>query len=238
MSIYQDSMDRLSTLISVFGFDPMKIEQGSIEWHIMKLGVLSASNADKIVAKRDSMGRKTYMANLISQICTCKLPDELPFKQLEHGKMYEPEAREALSVAMGFIDIQELPFIYADDNLRYGNSPDGVHENTVFEIKAPYNGENFFKFACFDDNKKTWRWQSQFQIFSASAERHIFAQYEPRSVLANSLHYIETDINESDQKTLADAIPQFISDMDKALNSIGVTFGQHWEYLKNKQEAK
>jgi len=238
MSIYQNAVDRLLGLSDVFGFDPMKIEQGSTEWHIMKQGVLSASNADKIVAKRDSIGRQTYMASLISQICTCKIPDELPFKQLEHGSLYEPEARDALSVALGFIDIQELPFIYADEDMRYGNSPDGVHEKTVFEIKAPYNGENFFKFACFKENKKAWRWQSQFQIFSSDAERHIFAQYEPRSVLANSLHYVETEINEADQKTLADAVPQFISDMDQALNSIGVTFGQHWEYLKNHKEAK
>ena len=232
MSIYSAAVDQLSGLTDVFGFDPLEVPQGSPEWHLMKLGVLSASKADKIVAKKDSEGRKTYMASLISQVCTCVLPDEFSFKQTEHGHQYEPEARDALSVALGFVDIHELPFMYADDSMRYGISPDGIFDNTVCEIKAPYNGENFFKFACFGATKSEWRWQRQFQIFSSGAERHIFAQYDPRAVLCQNLHYVETEADERDQKTLADAIPQFISDMDAALQSLGVTFGDHWKYIK------
>lgn len=236
MSIYSDAVDMLSGL-DVFSFDPLSVEQGSKEWLIMRLGVISASNADKVVAKRDSEGRKTYMASLISQICTCTLPESGTFKQTEHGHEYEPKARDALSVALGFVDIHELPFMYADSSMRYGISPDGVFDNTVCEIKAPYNGENFFKFACFNGNKSSWRWQAQFQIFSSQAERHIFAQYDPRAVLCQNLHYIETERDEKDQATLKDAIPQFIHDMDSALRSLGVEFGEHWKYIKTMKEA-
>lgn len=238
MSIYDNAMKRLESLTGRFGFNPCDIKQGDPEWHVLRAGVLSASNADKIVAKVGSAGRETYMASLISQICTCTLPDEMPFKQLEHGKMYEPIARDALGAAMGFIEIKELPFVYMDDDLRVGISPDGLHENTVFEIKAPWNGENFFKFACFDSNKSSWRWQANFQIYATKAERHIFAQYEPRAVLCNNLHYIETEVSEADQKTLADAIPQFIFELDKALARMGVEFGDHWIHLKNLNNGK
>lgn len=237
MSIYDKAINQLSGLIDRFGFNPLEINQGDDFWHVMKAGVLSASNADKIVAKVGTQGRETYMASLISQICTCTLPDDLPFKQLEHGKLYEPAARDALSVQLGFIDIKELPFIYKDDSLRVGISPDGISDNTVFEIKAPYNGENFFKFACFDSNKSSWRWQAQFQIYATQAERHIFAQYEPRAVLCNNLHYVETEANEADQKTIDDAVKQFVFDMDKALARMGVEFGQHWNYIKQQKEA-
>lgn len=232
MSIYEKALIQLNGLSEVFGFNPNEINQGDPAWHIMRAGVLSASNADKIVAKVGTQGRETYMASLISQICTCTLPDELPFKQLDHGKLYEPLARDALSVALGFIEIKELPFIYKDNSLRIGISPDGVSDNTVFEIKAPYNGENFFKFACFDSNKSAWRWQAQFQIYATQAERHIFAQYEPRAVLCNNLHYVETEINQADQKTIDDASQQFIFDLDKALDKMGVSFGRHWEYIR------
>lgn len=233
MSIYDKAAKQLSGLTDRFGFNPAEVQQGSKDWHALKLGVLSASNADKIVAKVGSAGRETYMASLISQICTCTLPDELPFKQLEHGKLYEPAARDALSVALGFINIKELPFIYKDDSLRVGISPDGVSDSTVFEIKAPYNGENFFKFACFDSNKSSWRWQAQFQIYATQAERHIFAQYEPRAALCNNLHFVETELNEADQKTIADSVQQFVFDLDKALARMGVEFGDHWVHLKN-----
>lgn len=232
MSLYDKHIKILQGLDPVFGFNPAEVEQGSADWLVMRLGVLSASNADKIVAGVTTQGRASYMASLINQICTCKVDEELPFKQLEHGKQYEPVARDALSVAMGFVEIKELPFMYKDSSMRVGVSPDGLSENTICEIKSPYNGENFFKFRCFDDNKKSWRWQSQFQIWSAGAESHIFAQYEPRAILCEPLHWIETEVNEQDQKTLSDAVPQFIADMDKALASIGVTFGQHWSYLK------
>ncbi len=235
MSLYNRAIAQLKSLEPVFGFDPTVIQQKSADWHVLKLGVLSASNADKIVAKRDSEGRQSYMASLISQICSCTLPDELPFKQLEHGNLYEPAARDALSAALGFVEINELPFMYMDDSMRVGVSPDGVFGNSIVEIKAPFNGENYIKFAAFGGNKKSWKWQAQFQLFATQADEHIFCQYDPRMVLCNNLHYSVTEKSEADQATLRDAVPQFIEDMDAALNSLGVTFGDHWKYLKQQR---
>lgn len=232
MSLYDLHMQRLSGLADVFGFNPAEIQQGSPDWLMLKLGVLSASNADKIVAKRDSAGRATYMASLISQICSCVIPEEMNFKAMEHGKLYEPAARDALGVALGFIEIKELPFMFMDESMRAGVSPDGVYGNTIVEIKCPHNGENFIKFAAFDDNKKEWRWQAQFQLFAGKAEQHIFCQYDQRMALCNNLHYVETDRIDADQKTLEDAVPQFIADLDAALLKLGVEFGAHWKYLK------
>jgi hypothetical protein len=40
------------------------------------------------------------------------------------------------------------------------------------------------------------------------------------------------------QATLRDAVQQFIADMDEALNSLGVTFGQHWDYFKQQRAGK
>lgn len=54
MSLYNTHIERLAKLQSVFGFDASQVRQGSADWLMLKLGVLSASNADKIVAKRDS----------------------------------------------------------------------------------------------------------------------------------------------------------------------------------------
>lgn len=238
MSIYDKAIKQLEGLTDRFGFNPAEVDQGSLEWFVLKFGVASASNADKIVAKRDSATRQTYMASLISQVCNMQEPEEMPFKQLEWGKKYEAAARDALSVALGLVEIKEIPFIYLDSDLRAGASPDGLVESTCIELKVPFNSENFIKFAAFDTNKTAWRWQSQAQIFMTKAERHIFAQYDPRSVLCHNLHYIETEISDADQKTIADAIPQFVEDMDKALSRLGVVFGEHWIYLKNLRNSQ
>ena len=236
MSLYKTHIERLANLQSVFGFDASQVQQGSADWLMLKLGVLSASNADKIVAKRDSATRATYMASLISQVCSCVIPEEMNFKAMEHGKLYEPAARDALSVALGFVNIQEIAFMFSDESLRVGVSPDGLLDNTIVEIKCPFNGENFIKFAAFETNKKDWAWQAQFQLFAGKADEHIFCQYDPRMVLCNNLHYIKTERDEAMQKTLADAIPQFIADMDQALNKLGVTFGDHWKHIKNNRK--
>jgi len=235
MSIYDRAMAQLKAMENVFGFDPTVVDQKSADWHVMKLGVISASNADKVVMKRDSETRATYMASLISQICSCTLPDEMTFKQIEHGNTYEPVARDALSAALGFIEIKELPFLYMDQAMRVGVSPDGVFNDSIVEIKCPFNGENFIKFAAFGANKKAWRWQAQFQMFASGASEHIFCQYDPRMVLCNNLSYAKAELSDADHATLRDAIPQFIADMDEALNALGVTFGQHWEYLKQQR---
>lgn len=236
MSLYNTHIERLANLQSVFGFDASQVQQRSADWLMLKLGVLSASNADKIVAKRDSATRATYMASLISQVCSCVIPEEMNFKAMEHGKLYEPAARDALSVALGFVNIQEIAFMFSDESLRVGVSPDGLFDNTIVEIKCPFNGENFIKFAAFESNKKEWAWQAQFQLFAGKADEHIFCQYDPRMVLCNNLHYVKTERDEAMQKTLADAIPQFITDFDAALNNLGVTFGDHWKHIKNNRK--
>lgn len=233
MSLYNKHIEILQGLEPVFGFNPAQVQQGSADWLIMRAGVLSASNADKIVAKRDSEGRQTYMASLIDQVITCQVADGGTFKQTEFGKQYEPAAREALSVALGFVEIKELPFMYMDDSMRAGVSPDGLFDNVVCEIKCPFDGGNFAKFACFDGVKKAWRWQSQFQLWATGAECHIFAQYNPRAVLCDNLYYSETAVSDADFATLSDAVPQFIADMDAALSKLGVRFGDHWAHIKN-----
>lgn len=236
MSIFDRAMAQLKAMENVFGFDPTTIEQGSLEWKIMRLGVLTASKADKIVAGKDTDGRATYMAELISDIVNCNSGDESNFKQTDWGKLYEPEARTALSAALGFADIKEIPLTYKDQSMRIAVSPDGVFGNVCCEIKAPFDGTNHIKHAAFDKVKPEWQWQRQFQIFGTGCEKHIFCTYDPRVILgANNLHYTETYPDDKKQATLRDAVPQFIADLDAALEKLGVTFGQHWEYLKQQR---
>lgn len=236
MSIYNSAIAQLKSMTGVFGFDMSVMQQGSIEWKIGRLGVLTASKADKIVAGKDTDGRATYMAELISEIVNCSSGDESSFKQTEWGKLYEPEARNLLGVELGFVDIQEIPLIYKDQSMRVAVSPDGVFGNVVCEIKAPFDGTNHIKHMAFDKVKPEWQWQRQFQIFGTGCEKHIFCTYDPRTMLGkNNLHYTETYADDKKQETLRDAVPQFIADLDKALAKLGIEFGQHWEYLKQQR---
>lgn len=233
--IYDRAIEQLKSeaVSSRFAFNPCDVEQGTSEWLIMKLGVLSASNADKIMAGVKTQSRQTYMASLIKEVATCHVSDELPFKQLEHGKLHEPSAREALSLAK-MENIKEVPFFYSDD-MRCGCSPDGLYgENNGAEIKCPYDSTHFIKLACFDEAKKAYEKQCQFSMWVSGAELWTFANYDPRMTLTKQLCHIDFERDEKVMKTLDDCVPQFIRDMDKALESIGIEFGQHWDLIKER----
>ena len=235
MNLYQTHIDRLSKLTDRFGFNPAEVAQGSPEWLQCRLGVLTASKADKIVAGKDTDGRMTYMSELIAEIVNCAPATESNFKQTEWGKKFEPAARDALAVTLGFVNIEEIALMYLDDDLRVAISPDGVSDNTVYEIKAPFDATNHAKHMAFKKVKPEWQWQRQMQLLVSGAQRHIFCTYDPRAILADNLHYVETEIDEKKQATLRDAIPSFIADLDAALESIGVKFGDHFNYIKQQR---
>lgn len=237
MNLYDQHIQRLTALTDTFGFNPAEVRQGSPEWLLCRLGVLTASKADKIVAGKDTDGRLTYMSELIAEIVNCAPATESNFKQTEWGKTHEPPARDALSVALGFVDIKEIALMYMDSDLRVAVSPDGVSDNTVYEIKAPFDATNHVKHMAFKKVKSEWQWQRQMQLLVSGAQRHVFCTYDPRSILADNIHYVETEIDEKKHATLRDAIPSFIADLDAALESIGVKFGDHFSYLKNLRTA-
>jgi putative phage-type endonuclease len=211
---------------SYYNIDLDQVQQGSEMWLKVKLGVLSASNASKIVAKKDSETRLTYMSELVAQICTGE-SEELNSKYLDWGKDHEAAARSAYSFDSGF-DIKELPFVFKDDSFRIGCSPDGtVNDKSGVEIKCPYNAANYVKFLCEDKIKTEYAWQVQFSMFVLDCEEYHFCQFHPnmkRKPL--KINIIQKD--DEKFKTLSDAVPQFISDMDKMLEKTGVKFGEQW----------
>ncbi len=57
---------RLSRFNDIFGFDCVTVEQRSYQWHKMRLGVITASGIDAILAKTGSATRDGYMVTLDS----------------------------------------------------------------------------------------------------------------------------------------------------------------------------
>lgn len=211
---------------TLHGIDLNQVVQGSEMWLKVKLGVLSASNASKIVAKKDSETRLTYMCELIAQICTGEI-EELNSKYLDWGKNNEAAARSSYEFESGF-EIKEVPFVFLDESFRVGASPDGlIGNNTAVEIKCPYNATNHIKFLTDDKIKPEYLWQINFSMFVLGCDQYHFCSFHPNM----KKHQLKINIVDKDEKmqaTLKDAIPQFISDMDEKLNNIGVKFGDQW----------
>jgi predicted phage-related endonuclease len=209
-----------------FGLRVEGAQQQSEAWFWVKLGVLSASNASKIVAKKDSETRKTYLCELAAQVCTGE-HKILSAAALDWGNQNEDAARAYYELVTGF-HITPLPFVFKDDNFREGCSPDAfVTNNRGCEIKCPFDSTNFIKFAAFEDIKPEWKWQMQYTLRVTGAEVWDFCEFDPR-IKKNPLHRVTAERDEAMQRTFDDAVPQFIDDLDSVLSKMSVKHGDQW----------
>lgn len=217
-----------------YGIAIADAQQGSTMWQILKLGVISASNVNKAVAKAGSETRNTYLAELCAQICTGTF-DELNSKYLEWGNFHEDAARSYYEFSTGN-EVKQLPFVFKDDSFRMGCSPDGiVNETKGVEIKCPFNAVHFVKFLVEDKIKSEYVWQYQYSLWVMDATHWDFVQYHP-SMKKNPMKILTVEKDEKTFKIFDELIPKFIEDLDKMLAKAGFRFGEQWERLNN--EAK
>lgn len=233
-------LDRINKTLDSFadqyGVRARDVIQGSPEWHTLRLGVVTSSNAHKAVAARASDTRLTYMAELVAQVCT-GLAEEINAKQLAWGKDHEPEAR-AFFAFENKLELELVGFAFKDEDFREGCSADCLIESlqSGAEFKCPFNSANFIKFLTADKIKSEWEWQYQHTMRVTGTELWHFGQYDPR-MLKTKMRTIEVKRDKEKQKVFEDTIPIFIEDMDKMLERAGVKFGDQWVRLAKPAKA-
>lgn len=224
------SLNNISEILTGFekqyGLEIQKAQQGSEAWFKAKLGVISASNASKVVAKKDSDTRLTYMSELVAQVCTGVM-EEINSKYMEWGNQHEGAARSSYEFATDST-MTQLPFVFKDSKFREGCSPDGiVSDSKGVEIKCPFNTVHYIKFLTDEKIKSEYAWQCQYTLRVMEADEWDFVQYDPR-MKAKPLHVLTIGRDEEKQKAFDDLIPAFIEDMDRMLEKVGIKFGEQW----------
>jgi exodeoxyribonuclease (lambda-induced) len=205
----------------------MTFQQGSTEWQNAKLGVPSASNISRALAKKGTETRNTYLMELVGQIAT-KQFDEINAKALEHGKLNEEAARAAYQFESGN-KIEEVGFIYSESK-RFGISPDGIikDQKKGLELKCPATAKVHADFLCNDKMKSDYEYQVQYSLWVTGFDSWDFASFHP--FFKSQMIKIKTI--EPDQKLFErfdNELPVFINDLDEALKKIGLTYGEQWK---------
>lgn len=212
-----------------FGLRIAEAPQGSAAWFQSKLGVISASNASKVVAKADSDTRNTYLCELVAQVAT-GLMEEINSKYIDWGNQHEDAARSSYEFATGNL-ITQVPFVFKDDSFREGCSPDGIVTDTKgVEIKCPFNSVHYVKFLLGDEIKSEYQWQCQYTLRVMGADEWDFVQYDPR-MKKNPLKILTVKRDAEKQAKFDELVPKFIKDMDKMLAEVGIEFGEQWRRL-------
>lgn len=228
--------NQVKTFQDKFGVDILRAEQGSVAWLQTRLGVITASEVSKAVAKPGTETRNTYMCQLVAEVATGMI-EEINSKYLDWGKMHEAAARATYEFAND-CKIEQVGFIFKDETFREGASLDGIisDKEKIVEIKSPYNPTNYIKFLVEDKIKAEYMWQYQFQMRVTGAEVADFVQYDPRMTVS-PFKTITVLRDEEYQKKFDELIPAFIADMDQMLEKIGIPFGAHWSRLAVKESA-
>ena len=193
-------------------FDPKTVKHNSPEHFILKLGVVSASNIEKALAKKGSATRQTYMAELVAQVCTGEMP-EINAKPLEWGNAHEADARAAYSLFTGY-EVETEGFIMSTD-FRKGCSPDvrikGKRKRA--EIKCPFSSKTYIEFLTCAAVQNEYEKQIQFSMWLTGDEEWDFVNYDPR-MQKNMIHIKTYERDLKLMERFTKEIPEFIRDMD------------------------
>jgi hypothetical protein len=114
------------------------VKQGTTEWLRLRLGVVTASDADRIVTAKTlkpSAAQRNYVSELVAETLIGAPLDFTTDKWRERGIQLEAEARDWYCLMRE--TVEEVGFIQRDDRL-VGCSPDAIIEGRRgVEIKCP-----------------------------------------------------------------------------------------------------
>ena len=173
--------------------------------------------------------RNGYLHELIGQVCTGEIKEQVPFKQAEWGHENEDIARSIFEFETGK-EVRQVGFIYKDDDQRAGISPDGliVGEESGLEIKCPWDTKWHIDFILAKKIKPEYIEQCQFSMWVTGYKRWYFASYDPR-MKSKRLHHVTIERDDAFMKKYDEAYKVFIGEMDEKLESIGFKFSDIYQ---------
>ena len=190
--------------------------QGSPEWHAAKLGVASASNFSKILAKGQGKTRKAYMLRLAAEILSSEPQETYSNAAMERGIEIEPQAREYYEGLNG-VKVEQVGFCKLDDNI--GCSPDGlVGTDGGIEIKCP-NTTTHITYILADKLPSEYVAQVQGSLWVTDRKWWDFTSFDPR-LKGRPFWSIRVERDEAYINKLAIEVNQFIIELEELIAGI------------------
>jgi putative phage-type endonuclease len=158
------------------------VQQGTPEWHQLRLGKVTASRVADILAKTKSgvsASRGNYLIELALQRVTKTIEPSYTNDAMAWGTATEPQARVAYEVATGnFVD--QVAFVDHPTIANFGCSPDGlVGSDALIEIKCPSSATHWSYIKANEPPNK-YVIQMQAQMAVTGAKWCDFVSFDPR----------------------------------------------------------
>jgi putative phage-type endonuclease len=203
------------------------MEQGSDEWHQIRLGKVTASRVADVMAKTKtgpSASRMSYMAELLCERLTGTPSDFFINDAMRWGTEKEPEARLAYSFHHD-ADVTEIAFVDHPTIAMAGASPDGlIGDDGLMEIKCPNTATHLDTLARGKPAGK-YVTQMQWQMACTGRQWCDFASYDPR--LPEHLRLFVTRVPR-DNELIAEMeveVTAFLSELDTRIDDLNTRYG-------------
>ncbi len=201
-----------------------ELEQGSAEWHRLRLGKVTASRMSDVLSKgrgkAPSKTAQTYMMELIAERLTGEAKPFFENDAMRWGTETEPQARSMYEVNNNFVSVDEVAFIEHSEFV--GVSPDGlIGEDGMLEIKCPTTITQI-KRALTYDYSEDYKAQIQMQLWVAQREWCDFVSFDPR---------IDCDASFLQQRVYRDE--EFIDNMKVVTTSFVERMNEIYNKLNN-----
>jgi putative phage-type endonuclease len=196
------------------------IEQGTPEWHQLRLGKVTASRVADILAKTKtgpSASRQNYLIELALQRTTGIIQESYSNSAMEWGTQTEPQARVAYEVRTNnFVD--QLAFVDHPSIAWFGCSPDGlVSDRGLVEIKCP-NSTTHWEYFKFNRPPQKYVIQMQAQMAVTNRDWCDFISFDPRMPERSQLLIVRVDRDDAFIAEMEEQIKQFLSEVEVEVN--------------------
>jgi putative phage-type endonuclease len=197
------------------------IEQGSVEWHLQRLGKVTASRVADVLSKGksgESVSRKNYRTELVVQRLTGAPGESFTNAAIEHGIATEPMARIAYEAEMG-VFVDQVAFVEHPTIANFGCSPDGVIGDGLIEIKCP-NSSTHIEYLTDDKPPTKYIPQMQCQMAVMGAKWCDFVSFDPRLPSDLQLFVVRLERDEEYIEAMEAEVKKFLSEVEEMFTKL------------------
>jgi len=199
----------------------MTIEQGTIEWHLQRLGKVTASRVADVLSKGksgESASRKNYRTELVVQRLTGVPGDSFTSAAMEWGTTTEPLARVAYEAEMG-VFVNQVAFIEHPTIANFGCSPDGIIGDGLIEIKCP-NSSTHIEYLTDDKPPSKYIPQMQCQMAVTGSKWCDFVSFDPRLPNDLQLFVVRLERDEEYIEAMETEVKKFLSEVEEMFTKL------------------
>lgn len=212
------------------------IEQGSDAWFAQRIGLVTASRLNDVMATLKSGGeaatRKNYRAQLIAERLTGTKADSFTNSAMQWGVDNEPIARANYEILRG-VDVDQVGFVCHPSIGMTGASPDGlIGSDGLIEIKCP-NTATHIEYLLSGVAPSEYHNQMLWQMECTGRAWCDFASFDPRMPDDMQLFVVRFKRDEDRLKELRAGVVKFLTEVDDVMERLQEYRTKHTKEVNN-----